>query len=132
MRTIKINSDYLGVFAGSLCMIHCALTPLLFLTQTQLLNIGFLNLSTWKSINYIFLAISAIAVFRSVQNSTNFYIKGLLAFFWVLLSGLILNELLEVYHIAEAFSYIAASSLCGLHIYNLKYCQCDDEDCCVD
>ena len=52
-------------------------------------------------------------------------------FAWIILTSLILNELFEVAHIAEAFTYVAATSLCGLHVYNLKYCQCDDEDCCV-
>ncbi len=131
MRAIKINSDYLGIFASSVCIIHCAITPLLFLTQAQLLNISFLTPEAWKSLNYVFLAFSGLAVYRSFQNSTNGYIKWLLIFSWISLSGFILNELFEVFVIAEAFSYIAAASLCGLHIYNLKYCQCNDDDCCI-
>jgi len=131
MRAIKINSDYLGIFASSVCIIHCAITPLLFLTQAQLLNASFLTPEAWKSLNYLFLAFSALAVYRSFQNSTNFYVKWLLIFSWIALSGFILNELFEVVHLAEAFTYIPAASLCGLHIYNLKYCQCDDDDCCV-
>jgi len=131
MRVVKIQSDYLGVIAGTLCMVHCALTPLLFLTQTQLINISFLTPTAWKSLNYVFLAISAVAVYQSIRNSTNLLIKRLLVFAWIILTSLILNELFEVAHIAEAFTYVAATSLCGLHVYNLKYCQCDDEDCCV-
>ena len=131
MRIVKIQSDYLGVIAGTLCMVHCALTPLLFLTQTQLINISFLTPTAWKSLNYVFLAISAVAVYQSIQNSTNLLIKRLLVFAWIILTSLILNELFEITHIAEAFTYAAATALCGLHVYNLKYCQCDDEDCCV-
>mgnify|MGYP001566069785 FL=1 len=131
MRIVKIQSDYLGVISGTLCMVHCALTPLLFLTQTHLINISFLTPSSWKSFNYLFLTISAVAEYQSIQNSTSLLIKRLLVLAWIILSMLILNELFEVSHIAEAFTYIAAASLCGLHVYNLKYCQCDDEDCCI-
>ena len=32
---------------------------------------------------------------------------------------------------AEFYTYIAAISLSILHIYNLNYCRCEDDDCCV-
>ena len=54
--------------------------------------------------------------------------------FWVgflVLSFLILNEEYGTLHIPELATYIAASNLAFLHIYNLKYCQCDDEECCA-
>jgi len=31
-----------------------------------------------------------------------------------------------------ALTYISAFSLSALHIYNLKYCQCKDENCCTN
>ena len=34
---------------------------------------------------------------------------------------------MEHYHFPEFATYIAASNLAFLHIYNLKYCQCEDE-----
>ena len=51
--------------------------------------------------------------------------------FWLVLSFLIINEGLEGFHIPELFTYLSATSLAFLHIYNLKYCSCEDEECCV-
>jgi hypothetical protein len=51
--------------------------------------------------------------------------------FWFLLSFLIINEGLEGFHIPEFYTYIAATSLSFLHIYNLKYCTCKEE-CCTN
>ena len=51
--------------------------------------------------------------------------------FWLSLSFLIINEGLEGFHIPELFTYLSATSLAFLHIYNLKYCSCEDEECCV-
>ena len=32
------NSDYIGAIAGVLCIIHCIITPLLFLINAELAN----------------------------------------------------------------------------------------------
>ena len=85
----------------------------------------------WQSINYLLLIISFAAIFRSVQNSTNLYIKIFLITAWFFLSFFIINEGLEAYHIPELFTYSAAITLSALHIYNLKYCTCKDDECCV-
>ena len=50
---------------------------------------------------------------------------------WFFLSFFIINEGLEAYHIPELFTYSAAITLSALHIYNLKYCTCKDDECCV-
>jgi hypothetical protein len=44
---------------------------------------------------------------------------------------MIFNEKLEFFHIPEYFTYASAMGLAGLHLYNLKYCQCKTENCCV-
>jgi len=81
--------------------------------------------------NYLFIIVSLAAITRSVQNSTNTYVKILLISAWSLLSFFIINESFEIYHIPEFFTYLAAITLSALHIYNLKYCTCKDEECCV-
>jgi hypothetical protein len=72
-----------------------------------------------------------VAVSTSIKNSTKLFVKILLFSFWFLLSFLIINEGLEGFHIPEFYTYIAATSLSFLHIYNLKYCTCKEE-CCID
>ena len=58
-------------------------------------------------------------------------VKIMMYLFWGLLTFTILNELFELYHIQEFYTYLFATTLCTLHIYNLKYCRCVDDDCCV-
>ena len=131
MKLIIRNSDRIGAVSSGLCMLHCFATPLLFLSQSSLIFISVDFTLTWFILNYVFLFISFIAIYHSVKNSTNRFIRIFLYLFWVVLSGLIINESLEIFSIPEAATYFSASSLICLHIYNLRYCRCDDEDCCA-
>ena len=132
MKIIDINSDHIGVTASSLCMLHCFFTPLLFLSQatsvTFTQEIPFL----WKLLNYLFLFISFLAIYYTAKNSSKLSVKVLLVTTWLILSSLIINEFFEISSIPEIYTYAAAISLSGLHIYNLKYCRCDDDNCCKD
>ena len=132
MRLIIKYSDYVGASASGLCLIHCIATPILLLSQASLISIVNERLFLWQSLNFLFLAISFIAIYYSVQNSSNLYVKILFFLNWLILSTLILIELFEILSIAEFYTYIAAISLSILHIYNLNYCRCEDDSCCVD
>ena len=131
MKLIVRNSDRIGVLSSGLCMLHCFATPFLFLSQSSLIFISVDFTLTWFILNYVFLFISFIAIYHSVKNSANRFIRIFLYLFWVVLSGLIINESFETFSIPEAATYFSASSLICLHIYNLRYCRCDDEDCCA-
>ena len=131
MKLFIRNSDRIGVVSSGLCMLHCFATPFLFLSQSSLIFISVDFTLTWFILNYVFLFISFIAIYHSVKNSTNRFIRIFLYLFWVVLSGLIINESLEIFSIPEAATYFSASSLICLHIYNLRYCRCDDEDGCA-
>ena len=132
MKLIIKHSDYVGASASGLCLIHCIATPILFLSQASLISISNEMLFLWQSLNFLFLAISFIAIYYSVKNSSNSYVKILLFLSWLILSCLILIELFEILSIAEFYTYIAAISLSSLHIYNLNYCRCEDDSCCAD
>ncbi|MGB0601851.1 MAG: MerC domain-containing protein [Flavobacteriaceae bacterium] len=129
MRLTTKNSDYLGAISGVLCIIHCIITPLLFLINAELATKQ--TLLTLQVTGYVFLIISFFAVYKSALNTTNNIVKVLFFVFWSFLLFLILNESFGVFRIAETFTFISAFSLSALHIYNLKYCQCKDENCCV-
>ncbi|CAI8306991.1 MAG: Uncharacterised protein [Flavobacterium sp. SCGC AAA160-P02] len=131
MKIAIKNSDYLGVIANALCMLHCLTTPFIFISQAQASTLSSEIPFLWQSINYVFLFISLIAVYQSIRNSSNFYVRVSLFISWLFLCLFILNEGLEVYHIPEFFTFSAAILLSLLHIYNLKYCTCEEEDCCV-
>ena len=132
MKIIYVNSDHIGVTASSLCMLHCFFTPLLFLSQATTLTLTQKIPFLWHSLNFLFLLISFLAIFYTIKNSTKLSVKVLLVSTWLILSSLIINEFFEISSLPEIYTYAAAISLSGLHIYNLKYCRCDDDNCCKD
>lgn len=122
--------DTFGALASTLCLIHCLLTPLLFLSQHSITDHHHAAPVWWKSLDIFFIGISFIAVYRSTQTSSKPMMKYFLWSSWILLAGLILNEKIGILEIPEYVMNISAITLAVLHIYNLKYCQCDDESCC--
>ena len=130
MNILKLNSDYIGIISASLCILHCAFTPILFLSQSELINTHIESPLIWRLLNLMFLFISFIAVFKSVNNSTNKRVQNLLFSAWALLCFFILNELLEGFELSDFYPYSAALFLSGMHFYNLKYCNCNDSECC--
>ena len=129
---LKINSDVIGASASILCTIHCLATPLIFVasacTQSCCANAP----TWWIAIDYIFLFISFIAVYRSTKTTSSNWIKPLIWLYWVCLFVLILVEHNLSIQISPFYKYIAALSLAITHIYNLKYCQCKNNECCVN
>ena len=84
------NSDYIGAIAGVLCIIHCIITPLLFIINAELATTQ--TLFALQFIGYIFLIISFFAVYRSALNTTNNKVKFLFFLIWGCLLFLILIE----------------------------------------
>ena len=132
MKLIINNSDYIGATSSGLCMLHCFATPFIFLSQSAAINISQEITFLWYLLNYMFLLISFIAIYYSVKNSSNFLVKVLLYSFWISLSALIINEALLLFPIPELYTYISAFTLITLHMYNLKYCRCNDDECCTN
>lgn len=128
MKVLKIHPDNLGVTFSSLCVFHCFITPFLFLSQAHLAVIP----GWWQSLNFLFLSLSFFAIYRSIQNSSSNIIKVLLFASWTSLAFLLISEELELFHLPEALTYALGFSLAFLHVYNKKYCQCDDGTCCDD
>lgn len=124
------RSDSLGVFASGLCLIHCIATPLIFVLQPLAVSEEAAPL-WWKSLDYVFLVISFIAVYWSAKNTSKTWMRSALWISWVALTFAILNEKMELFHLGEISIYIPAVVLIGLHLYNQKYCKCKDEECCA-
>tara|TARA_B100000524_G_scaffold339041_1_gene231002 strand:+ start:507 stop:902 length:396 start_codon:yes stop_codon:yes gene_type:complete len=129
MRITLKNSDYLGTISGGLCMLHCFVTPFLFLSSAEHAVHG--APTEWQLLNFLFVGVSFFAINKSAKNTTSSVLRVLFYFFWFILFCLILNESLHLLHLPEAFTYVSAFSLCILHIYNLNYCQCVDDNCCA-
>lgn len=56
--------------------------------------------------------------------------KPLLWIGFFMLSFCIINEEIGFFHLPEIVTYFAAINLASLHVYNLKFCKCDDDQCC--
>ena len=128
MKISSIHPDNLGATFSSLCVIHCFATPFLFITQSYLLVVP----GWWQALNYLFLSISFFAVYKTSKNSSSQMVKTLLYLFWSILAMLLISEEFELFHLPEFITYIIGLSLAGLHIYNKRYCQCADDECCID
>ncbi|MEM6737270.1 MAG: MerC domain-containing protein [Bacteroidota bacterium] len=127
----KRNSDLFGAIASFLCLIHCLATPFLFVAQAGVATHHEGSPAWWGLIDITLLFVSLAAVYWTVQKTTKQWVKMALSLSWILLALIILNEKFEIYHIAEAWIYAPTLSLVVLHLYNRKYCQCEDETCCT-
>ncbi|OSY89270.1 membrane protein [Tenacibaculum holothuriorum] len=131
MKVTSIKPDVFGAFASTLCLLHCIATPLLFIVQSCSLKGCHSTPTWWKTIDYIFLVISFFAIYHSTQTTTSKVIKPMLWLSWFLLFFVVINEKLSLIFLPEYAIYIPALALVILHIYNLNYCQCKTEKCCV-
>ena len=126
---IRNNSDAVGILASGLCLVHCLLTPFVFVAHSGITMIGDGQAFWWKSLDLIFLVLSYFAIRRSIKTTSKPSIKYAFWASWLFLVGIIINEKLEVIPLPEEMIYIGSLSLVILHFYNLKYCQCEKECC---
>ena len=130
MRLTLKNSDNLGILSSILCLLHCFITPFIYISFAGLFTQNeFLSFS-WKGINLIFIIFSLVAVNRSTKKTTSQIIKPIFWLSWVFLFFVLLNEEVKFIELPEFVSYISALSLAGVHTYNLNFCGCKDENCC--
>ena len=122
MKVLELkNSDIYGATSSSLCLAHCLFTPLLFLSPIW----------WWSSLNIIFIMVSFVAVYNSVKKTSRNVMKPLFWLGFSILTLSIVNEEFHFLHVPEVFNYSAAGFLAGLHIFNMRFCQCEDEECCA-
>lgn len=132
MNFIKQKSDSVGAIASSLCLVHCLATPLIFITQTCNLTCCSSAPTWWQWIDYLFLIISFFAVYRSTQNSSKKWVKVALWISWLLLCTTIINDKLNLITLDSYLNYLPALCLIVLHLYNKKFCQCTNNECCIE
>lgn len=131
MKLILNKSDKIGVFASTLCMIHCFATPFIFVAQSCALSCCSAAPAWWRWIDYFFLTIAFFAVYRSTKTTSKKIMKPALWISWIALCALIVNETLQLFRIPETYKYIVGTTLAILHLYNLRYCQCKNDKCCT-
>ena len=133
MRLAVLKSDSIGALASSLCLIHCLVTPIIFVAQACTDSCCADTPTWWSMLDYLFLIISFFAVYRSTSTTSKEYMKYALWGSWLLLFTMILNEKAEFLPLPESLTYVAAAALVLLHLYNLKFCNCASETdkCCI-
>ena len=128
---LKINSDIIGASASTLCTIHCLATPFLFFASACTHSCCNSAPTWWIWLDFGFLFISLFAIIRSIKNTSKFWIKPALWVSWIALFTFIILEQNTDLRLSNLFKYSAAFSLAAVHIYNLKYCQCKSDNCCI-
>ena len=131
MALTKNLSDKIGVLASITCMVHCAITPLIFIANICSLSCCSQAPLWWRSLDYIFLGITFIAIIQSNKEQTLKSIKWLFSFSWALLAFFIVNESVMLFSITHHLKYIPAFSIVFLHMYNIKTCRCQEDQCCL-
>ena len=132
MKLTLLKSDALGIFASTLCMIHCLATPFLFIVQSCSSSCCESAPYWWKAFDFGFLVFSFFGVIRSVKTSSNKLVKNLLWILMITLFLIILNEIIQLLFLPEFMKYIVASSLIFVHLYNSNYCQCKNKGFCLN
>lgn len=124
------KSDFIGAAASGLCLVHCIATPFLFIAQSCSATACCASgPAWWSAIDYLFIFITFFAIRQSIRKTTKPRLKYTFYTLWVLLTLFILDEKFGLVGFSHLFKYIAAFGLIGLHLYNLKYCTCEEEAC---
>ena len=126
------SSDIIGASASAMCFIHCLVTPFLFVAYSNTVIIENTYPWWWGILYIVFLLISLFAVYWSTYNTSKQFIKYTFWTLWILLALIIINEKWEIVHVAEVFIHLTTLGLVFLHFYNRRYCQCENDKCCVD
>jgi len=132
LKNISLSSDLLGVFSSGLCLIHCLATPFIFIAQSCSVSCCASAPAAWALLDYIFMAISFFAVRWSTKTTSKEWIKSALWVAWTVSFLAILNERIGIIPLSKVAFYIPAMALIGLHLYNKKYCRCNNEACCAE
>ena len=127
----SIKVDQIGAVAGALCLIHCIATPFVFIVKSCTAACCADTPLWWSLIDYMFLIISGFSIYKSTKTSTKQWVKVALWVNWVVLFFILMNERLEFFFLVKEAIYIPAMLIVVLHIYNLKYCQCSKDSCCI-
>jgi hypothetical protein len=130
MKLTLQKPDTIGALASVLCVVHCVITPFLFLAHSCSQHSCSATPVWWRSIDYFFLFISLCSVYHSTQSTSKRIMKYLFWINWTVLCFLVINEKFQVVSLSEIFTYVTAFSLALLHIYNLKFCKCKNDKCC--
>ena len=131
MYKLSLPFDAIGMIAGILCTIHCLATPLLFIAKACSTTCCAVATTWWIMIDYLFLLISFAAIYFISKALTIKWLKIAFWVSWALLLFSILDHSFGIFFLPQNFIYIPSFLIVALHFYNVKFCKCKGETCCV-
>ncbi|NER14889.1 MerC family mercury resistance protein [Leptobacterium flavescens] len=131
LTKVIAKSDWVGIIASGLCLLHCLATPFLFAVYANVGSHEETHPFWWGLLDIAFLLLSFFAVYWSIRTTSKAWIKYAFGFSWFLLLLIVVNEKLELWHLPEEVIYPLTIVLIALHFYNHRYCHCDHKGCCV-
>jgi hypothetical protein len=126
----NIKADFIGTIAGLICVIHCAITPVVFIAKTCEITCCNNTPIWWQMIDFIFIIISFFAIHNVTKNHGSRIMFFAFWISWVSLLFSILNESIQLIDLTEWAANLPAFTIIILHIYN--YVQCKTEDNCTN
>ena len=132
MNRIFLPFDSIGIIASTLCLIHCVATPFIFIAKACTATCCSDAPTWWIMIDYLFLIISFLAIFFISKNLNIKWLKISFWLSWFVLLFTILHHSVNIIHLPKNFIYIPSFAIIILHFYNLQFCKCQNESCCVN
>ncbi len=129
LKPFNIKSDTVGALASGLCMLHCLATPFFFIASACSSSCCNNAPLWWQWMDYVFLGIAFFAIQQTSKSSKREWVVQGLWISWTVLFLFMLNIKLEWIQISENLKFIPAFALVGLHVYNMRFCQCEKECC---
>ena len=132
MYKLSLPFDTIGMFAGILCTIHCLATPLLFIAKACSTTCCGDAPVWWIMIDYLFLFISFTAIYFISKSLNIKWLKISFWISWIILLITILDNSVGIFILPQNFIYLPSALIILLHFYNLKFCKCKTETCCLE
>jgi len=120
-KIFTYKADVLGSVASTMCLLHCIATPFIFLVQASNISCGAIGPWWWHALDYLFLLIGFVAIYRSNQITSLKWMPLLMYSSWALLALFIINAKASFFPMPIVMLYLPALSLIILHLYNLKH-----------
>lgn len=108
------KSDVMGIISSGLCLIHCLAGPVMVL-----LGYTFIEPDGWHVWDFVFLAISAWAIYSVFRGHSPKWIKaGLLSSFFLLALSIFFSHDEVVFSV---LAWLAAGGLVVFHAFNIRH-----------
>ena len=127
--TINVKTDSFGAAASGLCLIHCLVTPFLFVAQSCAKSCCSTAPTWWLLIDYLFLILSLVAIYFASRRSSKQWVSWSFYLLWFVLTTLCINESVQLLPLKQEWIYAPALGLIALHLYNRRYCRCENDLC---